>query len=195
MAAMTSAAETLRSRLEFVLDERAGALTPEQRRFLDGAVRYGERLVRLAEDMHTVALAESGELETSPQGFDLVEVAREAVEQVWPVAHVEGKPIELRHDEPVWIEADKKWISRTVLELLNDVLDVASSGNQVRVSVVSTGLEVAYTGDELPAESSLALAEAMARLHGGELIVCDAGGAVSLALMFEPAPVALHAVA
>lgn len=192
---MASAAETLQSHLEFLLEERAGPLSGDQRRFLDTAVRYGELLVRLAEDLRTVALAESGELELSCESFDLAQVALEAVDQLWPVAHVEHKPIDVREDGPVMIEGDKKRIGRAILELLSDALDVAYAGQAIRLSLLSDGLEIAYEGEGLPPESSLALAVSMARLHGGELVVCDADGAISLALTFETAPVTLRVAA
>src|ERR671923_812663 len=86
-AAMAAAAETLQSHLEFVLDERAGSLTPEQRRFLDVALRYGDRLVHLVEDMRLIALAEAGELDLVWSRFDLASTARAVAEQVWPIAH------------------------------------------------------------------------------------------------------------
>ncbi len=192
-AALTAAAETLQSHLEFVLDERAGGLNAEQRRFLDVAVRYGERLVRLADDLRIVALAEAGELETAPERFDLVGAAHAAVEHVWPVARVEGKPIELRHDGESWIEADRKLVARGLHGLLVDVMEVAVPGRPVAVAVGGGGVEVAYEGAALPAESSLALVEATARLLGGELVVCEADGRVSLAVTFAAARVALRA--
>jgi two-component system sensor histidine kinase AdeS len=194
-AAMAGAAETLQSHLEFVLEGRAGALSGEQRRLLDVALRYGERLVRLVEDMRTVALAESGELEMTWSRFDVDEVARWAVEQVWPVARVEGKPIDFRCDASVPIDGDRKRVARAVLGLLSDVLEAVEPGTAVSVRVGETGIRIDYGSDELPPESSLALAEAIAGVHGGGLTVASEGGGVSLVLRFAAKPVPVSAAA
>lgn len=180
-AAMASAAETLQSHLEFVLDERVGGLNADQRRFLDVAVRYGDRLVRLVEDMRTVALAESGELEVVWSRFDLAETVAGAVERVWPVAHVEGKGLEVQSGDPVWVEADGKRVARAVEGLLAECVEVARPGATITVDVRGGGIELAYEG-ELPSEISLALAETIADLHGGELTVRSGGGSVTIGL-------------
>lgn len=184
-AAMAVAAETLQRQLDLMLGGGVGELTAEQRRCLDIAVRYGDRLARLAEDMHTVALAEAGELDTASGPVDLAAVARRAVEAVWPVSRVERKPIELRHDGEVWVEVDGDRIGHALLGLLCDVLEAARAGTPVSVTVTTDGVEVVYRGDELPHEASLALAEAIAHMHGGELAVHVERGSVSLSLSLE----------
>lgn len=188
-AAMSAAAETLQSHIEFVLDERVGALNDDQRRFLDVAVRYGDRLVRLVEDMRTVALTGSGELEESWSRFDLAACVLRAVEQVWPVAHVEGKRLGVQHEGPVWVDADEGRVARAVLGLLTDAVDAAPSGTAIAVSVEEAFVELAYEG-EPPSELALALAEAIAALHGGDLTVRVADEAVAIGLRLE-APAAV----
>lgn len=185
--AMAAAAETLQSHLEFVLDDRAGGLNPEQRRFLDVALRYGDRLVRLVEDLRTIALAESGELEVALGEVDLAAVARSAVEHVWPVARVEGKAVDLRDDGPAAIEADRRWIGRAVVALLADAVEAAAPGGSVGLDVLDGSLELRYEGGQPPGDLPLALADAVARLHGGELVLGRDGGATSVRLRFPPA--------
>ncbi|HEX2045498.1 MAG TPA: hypothetical protein VHF23_07730 [Gaiellaceae bacterium] len=180
--AMAAAVETLQSHLEFVLDERAGHLNAEQRRFLDVAVRYGDRLVRLAEDLRTIALADAGELEIALGRVDLAAVAQSAVEHVWPVARVEGKALDLRSDGPVAIEADLRWVERAVVGLLADAVDATVPGTSVRLDVRDDSLELGYEGAQPPGDVPLALADAVARLHGGELVVGREGPEISLLL-------------
>jgi two-component system, OmpR family, sensor histidine kinase AdeS len=189
--AMAAAAETLQSHLEFVLDERVGGLNVEQRRFLDVAVRYGDRLLRLVEDMRTVALAESGELELSPGQVDLAAVAQSSLEQVWPIARVEGKAIELRSDGPAPITADLRWVERVVLGLLVDAVEAAPQGSTVSLTTGDGLLELAYEAEQPPSEIALSLADAIARVHGGELVVSQDGASVTLAVRLAAAlPVA-----
>jgi hypothetical protein len=180
--AMAAAAETLQSHLEFVLEERAGYLNAEQRRFLDVAVRHGDRLVRLVEDLRTMALAESGELEAALGRVDLAAVAQSAVEHVWPVAHVEGKALDLRSDGPVTIQADLRWVERAVVGLLADAVDATVPGASIRLAVRDGSLELGYESAQPPGDVPLALADAVARLHGGELVVGREGSAISLRL-------------
>jgi signal transduction histidine kinase len=72
-----------------------GPLTQEQLRFLDTAERQGMRLLRIIQDLRTVALAEREALELDWATCDLAEVARLAVENVAAVALARRKPIEL----------------------------------------------------------------------------------------------------
>lgn len=193
--AMAAAAETLQSHLEFVLEERAGRLNAEQRRFLDVALRYGDHLVRLVEDLRTIALAESGELEIAVGEVDLAAVAQSAVEQVWPVAHVEGKAIDVRSDGPVTIDADRRWVGRAVVALLADAVEAAAPGGSVTLDLLDGALELGYESDGRPGDVPLALADAVARLHGGELVLGRESGATSVRLRFPPAGAAALAPA
>jgi signal transduction histidine kinase len=181
-AAMAAAAETMQSHLEFVLDERVGNLNADQRRFLDVAVRHGDRLVRLVEDMRTVALAESGELEAAWSRFDLVAVVQSVVERLWPVARVESKSLAVQHGGPVWVDADERRVVRALLGLLTDAVDLARPDTQVTLAVRESRVELAYEGDQPPSEIGLALAEAIAGLHGGDLSLRIDEGVVFLGM-------------
>jgi two-component system, OmpR family, sensor histidine kinase AdeS len=184
-AAMASAAETLQSHLEFVLDERVGSLNPDQRRFLDVALRYGDRLVRLVEDMRTIALAESGELDVVWSRFDLAATTHAVAEQVWPVAHVEGKTLDVHHEGPVLVDADERRLARALLALVSDAVDLARPGTTVTMAVRDGKLELTYEGDEPPSETALALAEAIAGLHAGDVSLRVDSGTVALGLRLE----------
>jgi|SRR5215210_6116745 len=193
-AAMAAAAETLQSHLEFVLDERAGSLNAEQRRFLDVALRYGDRLVRLVEDMRTVALAESGELEVVWSRFDLSATVHGVAEQVWPVAHVEGKAIEVRHEGEVWVDADERRVARALIGLVVDAVELSRPGGTVAIEVRDGTIELTYAGQELPSDAAVALAEAIAGLHAGSVSIGSAGGKVALGWTLQ-APRALTVAA
>jgi two-component system, OmpR family, sensor histidine kinase AdeS len=187
-AAMAAAAETLQRHLEFVLDDRVGSLTPDQRRFLNVALRHGDRVVRLVEDMRTIALAESGELEVVWSHFDLAATAHAVAERMWPVAHVEGKRLEVEHEGPVWVDGDDRRIGRALEALVADAVEVAEPGSAVRLSARDGAFELTYEGDEPPSETALALAEAVAGLHAGSISIRLDGGNVGLALRLETRP-------
>lgn len=104
---------------------------------------------------------------------------------MWPISRVERKPIELRHDGEIWVDVDGERIGRALLGLLGDALEAARAGTPLSVTITTEGVEVVYKGDALPHEASLALAEAIAHLHGGELAVNVEDGSVSLSLSLE----------
>lgn len=193
-AAMSAAAETLQSHLEFVLDERAGRLNHDQRRFLDMAVRHGDRLIRLLEDMRLVALAESGRLEPVWSRFDLAATAEAVVEKLWPLAHVQGKALSVEHEGPVWVDADEERVARALLALVADAALGRRQLDGVAVVVEDGRVELLYEGEALPSEIGLALAEAVAGLHGGDLFLQVGSGGVSL-LMSLGAPASVPAAA
>jgi signal transduction histidine kinase len=182
-AAIASSVEILQSHLEFVLDERVGALNADQRRFLDVAARHGRLLARLSEDLETLALAELGNLEPEWAPFDLSAVAEDALRQVWPVAAISRKPIELRAPEPVWVVGDSKHIARAAVELLELAVRSAARESAIRFFAAPVALEVFYQG-ELPADDALALSlvRAVATAHGGTFSSEEEDGSVRLSL-------------
>jgi hypothetical protein len=182
-AAIATSVEILQSHLEFVLDERVGALNGDQRRFLDVAARHGRLLARLSEDLETVALAEIGILEPEWAPCDLGDLVQEAIRQVWPIAAVARKPIDFRVPEPVWVVGDAKQIGRAAVEVLELALHSAARESTVRVFVAPVALEVSYEGDP-PADDALALylVRAVAAAHGGRFASEDEDGSIRLSL-------------
>lgn len=182
-AAIAGSVEILQSHLEFVLDERVGALNADQRRFLDVAARHGRRLGRLVDDLETLALVETGGLDTDWAPCDLEALAGDAVREVWPAACVVRKPIEIVAPGPVWAVGDGPRVRRVVVELLELAVLSAAPESSIRVVVVPVGIQVAYEGDA-PLEDALALsmARAVADMHGGTFSANEDDGSVLLSL-------------
>ena len=76
-----------------MLDEEAGELNPEQRRFLQAVERNSGRLLRLVGDLLFVARTDAGRLSLEQGKVDLVALAAECVEGAVPAAA--GKSIDL----------------------------------------------------------------------------------------------------
>jgi signal transduction histidine kinase len=187
-AAIAASVEILQSHLEFVLDERVGPLSADQRRFLDVAARHGRLLARLSEDLETLALAEVGHLEPEWAPCDLAVIAEEALRQVWPLAAISRKPIELRAAEPVWVVGDAKHIGRATLELLELAVRSAARESTIRLFAAPVALEVSYEGEPPPEEAlALCLVRAVATAHGGSFVREEEDGSVrfSLSLVVE----------
>lgn len=177
-AAMWAAAEVVQSHLEFVLDERVGPLTPDQKRFLDVAARHGQRITKLAEDLELVTLARRGDLEFDFARCDLVQLAAEARDRIWPIAHAASKRIELGSTDSVWVTTDASRLGRALCELVDFAVGAASDGATIELVVQEDGVEIAYESDSLPEQNDLGLAVA-------ESLVVALGGTLTLELLAE----------
>jgi hypothetical protein len=95
-----------------------------------------------------------------------------------------GKLIDVEHDGTCWVEADEKRTGLALGKLLAHVLTLAPWGSTIHVQVEGAGVEVRYEGPELPSHDAfpIALAEAVARLHGGSFSLGASSGAVVLSL-------------
>lgn len=170
-SSMSVSAETLVSHLAILRAERVGPLTLEQLRFLDTAERQGMRLLRMIQDLRTVALAESDSLELKWATCDLGDVARLATESVAAVALARRKPIELHADGATRLLGDKKRLVEAVVGMLDHAVEAAEATMPIVLTVRGTELEVRYLAeDDLRTDSlGLALANTIASLHGGAL--------------------------
>jgi signal transduction histidine kinase len=183
-AAMLTAAESVQARLELILDEKVGPLAPDQLAFLQVAARDGKRLLGLIEELQLIALVDSDQLAPEVELFDLGELVEEVANRLLPRVLAAGKQIDVVHDGTSWIEADEKRVGLALGKLLAHVLTLAPWGSTIGVRVEGSGVEVRYEGPELPRDDALpiALAEAVARLHGGSFSVGASFGAVVLSL-------------
>ncbi len=191
-AAIAADAGVVRSHLEYVLDEHAGALEPDQRRLLEAAWRSSRHLLKLAEDLRDLTLAEAGELTLTDGELDLPRVLAEAVERCWPVAAASRTTIDLEVEQSFRPAGDAVQLARAVDALVEHAVDHASPGTVVAVQASELGLTVDYETAALPLDDplGLALASALAKLHGGRLFVEPSDGRTTLTLTFGPAPTA-----
>ena len=182
---MAVSAETLLSHLEFVLDERVGPLSTEQLRFLDVAARQGRRLRRLVEDVRLLALAEAGSLDAEWATVDLRRLVRDAATDVSALGYARRKPVEFADTEFAAVPAlvDEERLRRGVAAMLEHAIDRAEAGTVVVARVRADEIEISYVGPEGEDDGvRLALAEAIAALHGGALSIQTADDETTLVL-------------
>lgn len=198
-AAMAAAAESLQSNVELVLGAGGGVLSDDQRQLLETGWRNGRRLLSLIGDLHTVALVEAGLYDVEWTTVDLRELVTRAAEAVWPVAHATGKPLRIETDGPTHVIGAEDVLERALEALLEYVVEHARRGGEIVVTVGAGSVSATYpasgpvSADDLP----VALAGAVARLHGGEVVAGDETGAATLALALgghaaEPAEAAIR---
>jgi len=190
---MALANQSVRTHLEFVLDERVGTLTSDQRRFLDLGWRHSRRLSKLAEDFRDVVRASSGKLTLDCGPCDIALLVEQAVELVWPVAFAEKKAIEVRVVGKTVIDADRTLLGRALSEVFDYAVQMALDQSLIDIQVEGPAIEIAYEAEEAPVEDELALvlANAIAGLHGGGLTTKATGTRMTMSLLFEGEPARL----
>jgi signal transduction histidine kinase len=189
-AAIAADAGAVRSHLEYVLDEHAGPLGVDQRRVLEAAWRNSRRIVKFAEDLRDLALAESGGLALELGQLDLAAVLAEAVKRSWPMAAVARTSIDLEiegHPRPV---GDPVQLARAVTALVEHAVEHATAGTAIGVRASDRGVTLDFQTSDSPLDDplGLALASALAKLHGGRLFVEPSEGRTTLTLTFGPSP-------
>jgi signal transduction histidine kinase len=140
--------------LELVLAGEAGALTEEQRRFLQVVDRNASRLLGLVGDLLFVGQVEAGRLVLERRPVDLFEVAADALAAARPLA--EEKGLELRAEvdpvEGVW--GDAKRLAQVLDNLLSNAIKFTPEGGRVCLRVRAEGtrvvIEVEDTGIGIP---------------------------------------------
>ena len=179
---MWAAADSLQARLELVLDERLGALTADQRGFMQVARADGQRLLKLIGDFREIACADAGLLELDWGRFDIGAAATEASEAVAARADVLGKRVAVIADKQVVVSADPQRFRNALRRLLRHAVQHSAPGSTIELEVVETGVRIRYEADSAPAPDALdlAFATAIARAHGGGLTISFDGGVVTL---------------
>jgi signal transduction histidine kinase len=180
---MSVSAETLVSHLAILRAERVGPLSHEQLRFLDTAERQGMRLLRMIQDLRTVALAERDALELNWAVCDLSTVARLAAENVAAVALARRKPIELHVEGAARVLGDANRLQEALVGMLDHAVEAGEATLPIALTVRASEVEVRYVAEELDSDSlGLALADTIASLHGGALTRQAQDDSVSLVL-------------
>lgn len=180
--------------LEASLDERADE---DDRAAARSALRSSRRMSRLVADLLIIARADAGR-RGERVDCDLSKIAREAFEEVQPVAG--GHELEAAIDEGAQLEGDPDELHRMILNLLENAIRHTPAGTRVRlglarregvaeISVEDNGPGLPEGAEETvfgrfvrgggPADRSgsngdstglgLAIVRAVARAHGGEV--------------------------
>ena len=178
---MWAAADSLQARLELVLDERLGALTPDQRGFLQVARADGQRLLKLIGDFREIACADAGLLELDWGRVDIAAAAAEAAETVAARADVLGKRLAVNAGEPVVVSADPQRFRTALRRLLRHAVQHSAPGSTIEVDVLANGIRIRHEAESPPPDAlDLAFATAIARAHGGGVTVAFDGGLVTV---------------
>jgi signal transduction histidine kinase len=145
---------SIRGYLDLVLDEEAGELNHEQRRFLQAVERNSGRLLRLVGDLLFVAQADAGRLSLERAKVDLAELAAHCVEGAAPAASEKSVTLVLLADPVPALVGDRGRLAQVLDNLVSNALKFTPEGGTVEVRTQSDGdvviLEVEDTGIGIP---------------------------------------------
>src|SRR5918992_548065 len=149
--------------LELVLDEEAGEVNDEQRRFLKAVERNSQRLLRLVGDLLFVAQADAGRLTLERAQVDVAALAADCVEAARPVADQKQIELTLKAEPVPALVADRGRLAQVLDNVVSNALKFTLEGGRVEVRTLLDGdfvvLEVEDSGIGIPADEQPRLFE------------------------------------
>ncbi len=147
--------------VELVVEEEAGEINAQQRRFLEIVERNGRRLQRLVGDLLFVAQVEAGTLNLEHGRAALERVVCDAVDAARPRAEQAQVTVTARTEPVPEIRGDAERLGQLVDNLINNALKFTPAGGSVTVTLSDRGeeaeLAVADTGIGIPPEEQARL--------------------------------------
>jgi signal transduction histidine kinase len=154
---------SIRGYLDLVLDEEAGELSAEQRRFLEAVERNSGRLLRLVGDLLFVAQADAGRLSLEQAHVDVARLAAECVEGAQPAADEKAINLALGGSPVPALVGDRGRLAQVLDNLVSNALKFTPEGGTVSVKTSLDSdyvvIEVADTGIGIPLEDQPRLFE------------------------------------
>jgi heavy metal sensor kinase len=134
-----------------------GSRTIEDYREVIGTMlEEADRLSRLADDLLTLARAETGQTQLRFEPLDLSSLAREVCERLSVLAEERGQTLETRAHSPLIVCGDRPALRQALLNLVDNAIKYSPERSQVIVQVGSgpagEWVEVKDEGPGIPAE-------------------------------------------
>jgi signal transduction histidine kinase len=141
--------------VELLQDGEGGALTDDQRHFVEAIRRNSDRLTALANDLLTLSSLESGRFVHDQRGVDLDDVVRAAQTALMPL--INSRALDVTFDippDPVRVHGDVRALESVVSNLMSNALKFTEDGGWVRCAVRAVAdhavLEVSDNGLGIP---------------------------------------------
>ncbi len=140
----------LKSALELLLDEAAGQITPEQKKYLDMMRRNVDRLQHFVDEVTSLSKLESGSTVFEPGRLSVISVARGVAELLRNRAQKRGIDISMGAQTELLVWADKDAVATVISNLVDNAIMHNPPGTTVRISTRLTGkdsVEVSVSDD------------------------------------------------
>jgi heavy metal sensor kinase len=133
------AAHELRTPLAILQGEtevalRSPNLPDEVRSLLASNLEELDRLTRMVNEMLILAEAEAGRQVLAKEPVDVKALLEDLVEQMRLLATDRGVRIDMQGMPELWIDADKLWLRRAVINLLDNALKYSKEGGRIEIS-------------------------------------------------------------
>ncbi|MBX3519016.1 MAG: HAMP domain-containing protein [Xanthobacteraceae bacterium] len=204
----------LRNRAEEAL--RQNKTEAELRRALESTIEESDNLIRTFDALLMISRAEAGEVRKTMIDFDAADIVRDVAELYEPVAEESGLSLAVDAGESLPVRGSRELVSQALANLVDNAIKHGGTvrGSKVTIAARRAGDNVEFSvGDRGPgipeadrlrvlerfvrleesrsrpgAGLGLSLAQAVARLHGGELRLEDnlPGLKVTLAIPAQP---------
>lgn len=123
-------------------------LSEKMTKYLTRILISTERLIVLVNDLLNISRIESGRIEFIPKVFNLIDLAKDAIEDISPKAKEKGVVINIKEQTklaPVFADPDK--VSQVLLNLLGNAVKFTAGKGQIAISFYSDNqfIEVSVT--------------------------------------------------
>jgi heavy metal sensor kinase len=110
-------------------------LSPEWRAHLKSHLEEYDKLNQLINRFLLLAKAETGAIELHKQPVDLSGITRLVTDHLEAIAISKGVILQLEVEDSIQVTADRQWMERAILNLLDNAIKFSSKGAEIRLSV------------------------------------------------------------
>jgi signal transduction histidine kinase len=119
---------------EMLIDGLAGALTAEQREYVQTIMEKGENLLQMISSILDVSKIESGQLKLAVGDVDLTAVLEEAMRTIVPHAQRRSQSLDLKvHGALPTLQGDREKLRQVFVNLLSNAVKFTPEGGAIRV--------------------------------------------------------------
>lgn len=185
----------IKSYLWMALHKKKGELSGDLERYLSHSYESVERLINLVNDMLNVSRIEAGSIELRLSNVDVIELAKEVLEEVLPKAEERGVTISVDETNKVPLAfCDKDKVHEVYLNLIGNSLKFTPSAGRITIDFLLTGdfitIRVKDTGRGIAQDDLAKLFSKFSRLDNSYVMSESTG--TGLGLFISKSLIALH---